>query len=138
MVATNALELGVDIGSLDAVVMLGYPGSSASLWQQVGRAGRGTRPAAAIMVAYNSPVDQFFASHPNALLQRPPEVQCSTHLAPFGQLATFMPVATKWKTNFAHHGPPSFVESESRAERGYKGDRSLPRSLIWHGFWPWT
>lgn len=83
VVATNALELGVDIGSLDAVVMLGYPGSSASLWQQVGRAGRGTRPAAAIMVAYNSPVDQFFASHPNALLQRPPEVHCSTHLAPF-------------------------------------------------------
>ena len=73
VVATNALELGVDIGSLDAVVMLGYPGSSASLWQQAGRAGRGGRAAVAIMVAYDNAIDQHFVAHPHTLLARPPE-----------------------------------------------------------------
>lgn len=77
VIATNALELGVDIGSLDVVVMLGYPGSASSLWQQAGRAGRGGRDAAAIMVLYETPLDQAFARTPDAMLARPPEgVHC--------------------------------------------------------------
>jgi ATP-dependent helicase YprA (DUF1998 family) len=71
VVCTNALELGVDIGELDAVVCLGYPGCSASLWQQVGRAGRKGEPALGVVVAYDSPVDAYFVRHPDRLLQQP-------------------------------------------------------------------
>lgn len=73
VVATNALELGVDIGSLDCVVLLGYPGSAASMWQQAGRAGRGGRPAVAILVTFASPTEQFFVRQPEALVRKPPE-----------------------------------------------------------------
>ena len=71
VVCTNALELGVDIGELDAVVCLGYPGCSASLWQQVGRAGRKGESALGVVVAYDSPVDAYFIRHPDRLLQQP-------------------------------------------------------------------
>jgi ATP-dependent helicase YprA (DUF1998 family) len=73
VVATNALELGVDIGSLDCVVILGYPGSIASLWQQMGRAGRGGRDSVAILLTWDSPVDQHWVKHPQQLLVKPPE-----------------------------------------------------------------
>ncbi len=66
--ATNAMELGVDVGSLDAVVINGYPGTASSLWQQVGRAGRGTRDGLAIFVARNEPLDQFFVRNPDKLM----------------------------------------------------------------------
>jgi DEAD/DEAH box helicase domain-containing protein len=66
--ATNAMELGVDIGNLDAVVLNGYPGSPSSFWQQVGRAGRGTRDGLAIFVAHNDPLEQFLLREPERLL----------------------------------------------------------------------
>lgn len=66
--ATNALELGVDIGSLDAVVLNGYPGSIASFGQQMGRAGRGTRDGLAIFIPHDNPLDQHFAAHPETLI----------------------------------------------------------------------
>mmetsp|Transcript_36064 Transcript_36064/g.57764 ORF Transcript_36064/g.57764 Transcript_36064/m.57764 type:complete len:1019 (+) Transcript_36064:337-3393(+) len=66
--ATCALELGIDVGHLDAVVLLGYPGSAASMWQQVGRAGRSGKDSLALMVCHNGPVDQFFVKHPERLL----------------------------------------------------------------------
>lgn len=66
--ATNAMELGVDIGALDAVVMNGYPGSIASYFQQAGRAGRGTHDGLAIMVAQNDPLEQFLIRQPETLL----------------------------------------------------------------------
>src|SRR5205085_4040980 len=59
VVATNALELGIDVGSLDAVVMAGYPGTIASTWQRAGRAGRRNSASLAIMVASSAPVDQY-------------------------------------------------------------------------------
>jgi DEAD/DEAH box helicase domain-containing protein len=71
--STNALELGIDIGSLDACLILGYPGTVASLWQQAGRAGRGEKESLVILVARNSPVDQFLVNHTDWLLARPPE-----------------------------------------------------------------
>lgn len=71
--ATNALELGVDIGSMDAVVMVGYPGSIAATRQQSGRAGRKTGPSASILVASANPVDQFLVRHPEYILERSPE-----------------------------------------------------------------
>nr|MCU0686251.1 DEAD/DEAH box helicase [Polyangiaceae bacterium] len=73
VVATNALELGVDVGSLDAVVCLGYPGSVAALWQRFGRAGRRLEPSLALLVASGAPVDQYLARSPSYLLGRAPE-----------------------------------------------------------------
>ncbi len=71
--ATNALELGVDIGHLDATVHVGYPGTIASLRQQAGRAGRGTRASLGILIAQDNPLDQYFTRHPDELLGRSPE-----------------------------------------------------------------
>jgi DEAD/DEAH box helicase domain-containing protein len=71
--STNALELGIDIGSLEACVMLGYPGTVASLWQQAGRAGRGRSEALVFLVARNTPVDQFLAGNARWLFDKSPE-----------------------------------------------------------------
>ena len=73
VVSTNALELGVDIGHLDAAVLAGYPGTIASLWQQAGRAGRRAGSSAAILVATSAPLDQFMVTHPDYLFGTPPE-----------------------------------------------------------------
>jgi DEAD/DEAH box helicase domain-containing protein len=73
VVATNALELGIDIGSLDAVVMAAYPGSIASSWQRAGRAGRRQGVSAAVLVASSAPVDQYIVEHPNYFFGRSPE-----------------------------------------------------------------
>jgi DEAD/DEAH box helicase domain-containing protein len=66
--STDAMELGVDVGTLDAVIMNGYPGSISSLRQQAGRAGRGTRDSLGILVAKNDPLDQYYMRHPEQLL----------------------------------------------------------------------
>src|SRR5208283_2559847 len=76
VVATNALELGIDIGSLDAVVMAGYPGNIASTWQRAGRAGRRQTPSLAVMVASSAPVDQYIVEHPEYFFERSPEHAC--------------------------------------------------------------
>jgi DEAD/DEAH box helicase domain-containing protein len=73
VVSTNALELGVDIGGLDAVVMIGAPPTLASAWQQAGRAGRKAAPAVALLVAYNDTVDQYLMKHPEYFFGRSPE-----------------------------------------------------------------
>jgi DEAD/DEAH box helicase domain-containing protein len=73
VVATNALELGVDIGSLDAVVMAGYPGTIASTWQRAGRAGRRQTTSAAVLVASSAPLDQFVVEHPDYFFGSSPE-----------------------------------------------------------------
>jgi DEAD/DEAH box helicase domain-containing protein len=71
--ATNALELGMDIGGLDAVVLCGFPGTVASFRQQIGRVGRGDRPALAVFVAGPDQLDQWYAAHPDQLFARPSE-----------------------------------------------------------------
>ncbi|HYA18293.1 MAG TPA: DEAD/DEAH box helicase [Bryobacteraceae bacterium] len=73
VVATNALELGIDVGSLDAVVMAGYPGTIASTWQRAGRAGRRQTGSLAVMVASSAPIDQYVVEHPEYLFDRSPE-----------------------------------------------------------------
>jgi DEAD/DEAH box helicase domain-containing protein len=73
VVATTALELGVDIGQLGAAVIAGYPGTISSLWQQAGRAGRRSDVSAAVLVASAAPLDQFVVSHPRYLFEGSPE-----------------------------------------------------------------
>ena len=73
VVSTNALELGIDIGALQAAVLLGYPGTVASTWQQMGRAGRREDLSAAFLVATSSPIDQYVVQHPGYVLDRSPE-----------------------------------------------------------------
>lgn len=99
VVSTNALELGIDIGSLDVSVLAGYPGTIASTWQRMGRAGRRSGMSVAVMVASSTPLDQFIVNHPEYFLSQPPEMglinpdnihilishlQCATFELPFG------------------------------------------------------
>jgi DEAD/DEAH box helicase domain-containing protein len=99
VVSTNALELGIDIGSLDVSVLAGYPGTIASTWQRIGRAGRRSGMSVAVLVASSTPLDQFIVNHPDYFLNQPPEMglinpdnihilishlQCATFELPFG------------------------------------------------------
>jgi len=99
VVSTNALELGIDIGSLDVAVLAGYPGTIASTWQRAGRAGRKTGKSAAVLVASSSPLDQFIVNHPEYFFSKSPEralinpdnlsilvshVECASFELPFG------------------------------------------------------
>lgn len=71
--ATNALELGIDVGSLDVALLVGYPGTIASTWQQAGRSGRRHTESLAVLIAGNDPVDQYLWRHPGYFFARSPE-----------------------------------------------------------------
>ncbi len=104
VVATSALELGIDIGHLDAAVLAGYPGTIASMWQQAGRAGRRSGGSVAVLVATSAPMDQYLATHPDYLFGAPPEharvnpenpfilvnhLKCAAFELPFATAETF-------------------------------------------------
>ncbi len=71
--STNALELGIDIGTLDACILVGYPGTVASLWQQAGRAGRGQDESLVFLVGQNAPMDQYLMANPDYIFGQSPE-----------------------------------------------------------------
>ena len=100
VVSTNALELGIDIGQLEACVLCGYPGSVASTWQQAGRAGRRKSTSATFFVASSAPQDQYIVNHPEYFFQQSPEhalinpdnlyillnhLKCAAYELPFAQ-----------------------------------------------------
>jgi DEAD/DEAH box helicase domain-containing protein len=104
VVATNALELGIDIGSLEAAVLTGYPGTVASTLQQMGRAGRRAGASAAVLVASSNPLDQYIVNHPEYFFGRSPEsglinpdnllilanhLKCAAFELPFGDADAF-------------------------------------------------
>jgi DEAD/DEAH box helicase domain-containing protein len=73
VVSTNALELGIDVGSLDVAILVGFPSTIASTWQQAGRAGRSQDASLAVVVAYNEPIDQYLMRHPEYFFEQTPE-----------------------------------------------------------------
>ncbi len=73
VVATNALELGIDIGGMEASLLVGYPGTIAATWQQAGRAGRGEKPSLAVIITSPNPLDQYLAQHPDYFFSHSPE-----------------------------------------------------------------
>ncbi|TAK59818.1 MAG: DEAD/DEAH box helicase, partial [Dehalococcoidia bacterium] len=106
VVATNALELGIDIGGLDAAVLTGYPGTLASAWQQMGRAGRRHGVSFSCVVASSSPLNQYVASNPEYLFETSPEaglidpdnllvrishMKCAAFELPFGESEEYGP-----------------------------------------------
>ncbi|MEA3400118.1 MAG: DEAD/DEAH box helicase [Armatimonadota bacterium] len=108
--STNALELGIDIGSLDACILVGYPGTVASTWQQAGRAGRGEDESLVFLVGQNTPMDQYLMVHHDYLFHQTPEeavvdpdnphitighLRCATHELPLGdeEVSAFGPYA---------------------------------------------
>ncbi|MBI3183982.1 MAG: DEAD/DEAH box helicase [Myxococcales bacterium] len=110
VVATNALELGIDVGALDAVVCAGYPGSMAALWQRFGRAGRRQTESLALLVTSSAPVDQYVASEAKGLLCAPVEqaridpdnveilvqhIKCAAFELPFAEGESFREVSAQ-------------------------------------------
>jgi DEAD/DEAH box helicase domain-containing protein len=73
VISTNALELGIDVGALDVSLLVGYPGTIASTWQQAGRAGRTNAESLAVLIAHNTPIDQYLMRHPEYFFAQTPE-----------------------------------------------------------------
>jgi DEAD/DEAH box helicase domain-containing protein len=80
--ATTALELGIDIGGLDACVIAGYPGTIAGTWQQAGRAGRAQQRSLVVLIAQDDPLDQYIVAHPSEIFGRPHETAVIDHSNP--------------------------------------------------------
>lgn len=144
VVATSALELGIDVGGLDAIVIDGFPGTIASFWQQAGRAGRGGDPSAAVLVAGADQLDQWLTAHPEELLARPPEpavvnpgnpfvldphLRCAAHELPLTH------ADARWWPHHLDDAVRRLVHSDQLHVR-HRGRRADPMA-VWGGTgWP--
>ncbi|MDP5184048.1 DEAD/DEAH box helicase [Blastococcus sp. BMG 814] len=132
---TNALELGIDIAGLDAVVLAGYPGTLASLWQQAGRAGRAQRESLVVFVARDDPLDHYLAHHPRAVFGRPVEATVTDPANPYvlgPQLccaAAELPLAPADLADFG--GPVAEAQLEELVAAGQL--RRRPTGWYWAG-----
>ena len=130
---TNALELGVDIAGLDAVVVAGYPGTLASFWQQAGRAGRDGEGALVVFVARDDPLDTYLVHHPPAVLQRPVEATVLDPANPYvlephlSCAAAELPLADDCLDTFG--GEPAQTAVEALTAEGIL--RRRPRGWYW-------
>lgn len=135
LISTSAMELGVDVGHLDAVVINGFPGSISSLKQQSGRAGRGKKPGLAILILRNDPLEQFFARKPEILTKGAPEfvlIKPSNHYVLESQLlcaAHEIPISTQDLKHFPN-------ESKKKIEELEHKHVLVKRSNLW--FYPHT
>jgi DEAD/DEAH box helicase domain-containing protein len=144
IVATSALELGIDVGGLDAVVLDGFPGTIASFWQQAGRAGRAGGEAAAVLVAGDDQLDQWLVRHPGELLSRSPEpavanpgnpfvldphLRCAAHELPLSH------ADQRWWPGVLDDGVRRLVQADELVVR-QRGRRREPMA-VWNGAgWP--
>ena len=132
--STNALELGIDIGGLDACLIVGYPGTVASLWQQAGRAGRGMDEATVFLVAQNNPIDQYLMNHPDYIFGRPHENAVidpdNPHIAIGHARAALyeLPVTDSEAQLFGEYTPAllEILEEQKLARRTRQGWRFVP------------
>jgi DEAD/DEAH box helicase domain-containing protein len=145
VVATSALELGIDVGGLDAVVLDGFPGTISSFWQQVGRAGRAGATSAGVLVAGDDQLDQWFVAHPEELLARAPEpavvnpdnpyvvdphLRCAAHELPLTHADQRW-----WPADVLDDGVRRLVQDDELLVRR-RGRRQEPIA-VWHGTgWP--
>jgi DEAD/DEAH box helicase domain-containing protein len=120
--STNALELGIDIGSLDAAVLVGYPGTRASMWQQAGRAGRRNEGSLAVLVAQDEPLDQYLVTHPADVFDKPAEGAVVDPTNPFvlephlACAAREHPLSEEEIETFWPDAPDSLARLEGRGE----------------------
>jgi DEAD/DEAH box helicase domain-containing protein len=127
--STNALELGIDIGSLDAAILTGYPGNIASTWQQAGRAGRGQDESLAILVGQSTPIDQYLMNHPEYFFEKTTEsAVIDPHnpyvLARHLRCAAFeLPVTAHDLERFGEYMPAILEIFEERREVVRRGNR---------------
>ncbi|HEY7762193.1 MAG TPA: DEAD/DEAH box helicase, partial [Actinomycetota bacterium] len=131
--STNALELGIDIGSLDAAVLTGYPGTRAALWQQAGRAGRRETDSLAVLVAQDDPLDQYLVHHPDDLFDKPPEAAVIDPANPYVREPHLRCAAREIPLGdgeLAYFGDPDDVRTsvEAMADRG----ELVRRRDAWH------
>ena len=150
VVSTNALELGIDIGSLDVCVMAGYPGTIAATWQRAGRAGRRSLRSAAILVASSAPVDQFVIQHPDFFFDASPEhalinpdnlhilldhIKCAAFELPFTRDEVFggedLPAILDMlaEEGFVHHAADDGVDQWHWIHESYPADAISLRSV---------
>src|SRR3954466_1745801 len=132
---TNALELGIDIAGLDAVVLAGYPGTLASMWQQAGRAGRAQRESLVVFVARDDPLDHYLAHHPRAVFGRPIEATVTDPGNPYvlgPQLCSAAPPVPLHPEDLAEFGGPA-AEAQLEALVASGQLRRRPAGWYWAG-----
>jgi DEAD/DEAH box helicase domain-containing protein len=132
LAATNALELGIDVHGLDAVLLAGFPGTRAAMWQQVGRAGRGAQDALAILVARDDPLDTYLVHHPDALVGQPVEATVFDPTNPYvlgPHLCAAAHEVPLTEADLPLFGPTAREVVDGLTERGLL--RRRPRGWFW-------
>jgi DEAD/DEAH box helicase domain-containing protein len=137
LATTTALELGVNIGGLDAVLIAGWPGTRAALWQQAGRAGRDGRGAVAVLIARDDPLDTYLVHHPDALLNRPVEATVLDPGNPYVLAPHLCAAAAELpltEADIALFGPAAADVTADLTRRGMLRHRETEKGSRWH----WT